>query len=372
MSPFRRRKSRESRARARRQQLVQRERQAYGRGRAGPEAEPPTEPIEPQEEIVEEPVEAMPQELVEEPVEAMPQELAEDPVEAPPQDLADEPTARREFQRTRAAAPREVEAKPRRRRTRRHPLAGLRSASTRGARATAEQVTPGIGRAGSRLGAFLGWLVAWPLRLAALLERLARSLLSVLAALGSGTLAFAERHLTPERVLVLVTTGAAACLIGSQFTAYRGVEVGQPQYSSVSAVAPAPQTDRIDAGAAHAYILIPLAVIAVVIAVVALVTGRWRLTRLISLIGLAGIAVSLAIDLPKGLDAGTAGVAFAGAKATLTDGFYVQLAASAVLVLCGWVLGTNLRQRDATPTRRRAPRSEPRPHGTASVAGGGA
>jgi hypothetical protein len=110
-----------------------------------------------------------------------------------------------------------------------------------------------------------------------------------------------------------------------------------------------------------------------VIAVLALVSGRWRLARLVSVIGLIGIAISLAIDLPKGLDAGTAGSAFAGANATLTEGFYAQLAASAVLVLCGWVLAINLRRRaGATEGRRRLRRRRLRPRRAPSVAGGSA
>jgi hypothetical protein len=149
--------------------------------------------------------------------------------------------------------------------------------------------------------------------------------------------------------------------------------VGTPDYTTVSTVAPPPQVDRVHAGAAHAYVLIPLAAIAVLIALAALLTGRWRLGRLVSLIGVIGIAISLAIDLPKGLDAGTAGAAFEGAKATLTDGFYAQLAASAALVLCGWLLGFNLR-REPRPLRRPRPRRGRglRPRRAPSVAGGGA
>jgi hypothetical protein len=181
-----------------------------------------------------------------------------------------------------------------------------------------------------------------------------------------------DRWLTPERALVGVIIGAAACLGVSQFVAYRGVEVGQPQYVDVSTVAPAPQTDRIDAGAAHAYVLLPLAAAAVVIAVVALVTRRWRLARLVSLIGIFGIAISLAIDLPKGLDAGTAGRAFEGSNATLTEGFYAQLAASAAMVLCGWVLSINLRRGAGVAQRRRVHSHRPTSHRAPSVAGGGA
>jgi hypothetical protein len=298
--------------------------------------------------------------------------------EAQPEKPAEERPSRREFQPPPppppAPAERKPAAAPRRRRPRRRPdLAGLRSASASGARATVRQARPGVRRLSAGLGTALGRLVAWPLRLAALVERAAKRLLAGGAALGRSALEIAERHATPERVLVLVTGGAAGCLVVSQFVAYRGVEVGQPQYSEVSTIAPPPQTDRIDAGAAHAYVLIPLAAIAVVIAVAALLSGRWRLGRLVSLVGLIGIAISLAIDLPKGLDAGTAGLAFAGAKATMTEGFYVQLATSVVLVLCGWVLSVNLRQRAGAPARnRRTRRSRPRPRRAPSVAGGGA
>src|SRR5437763_949008 len=105
-----------------------------------------------------------------------------------------------------------------------------------------------------------------------------------------------SRVITPERGIAGVIVCSAACLGVSQFVTYRGVEVGEPQYLGVSGVAPAPQTDRIDAGAAHAYLLIPVAVVAVVLAVIAVHGGRWRLGRLVALAGLAGVAVSLAID----------------------------------------------------------------------------
>lgn len=321
MSPFRRRKGRSSRARARRRELVERERLTYEHERTG----------------------------------AQPQE------EAPPQEAEAPPRPSRE------------RARRRRRRVSRPSFSGLRSASTTGARATVRQARPGVGRLFGSAARGLGWLLAWPLRLASLLERLLFAIVDALAAAGGRTLELAERYATPERVLVLVTGGAAGCLIYSQFVAYRGVEVGQPQYSQVNTIAPPPQTDRIDAGAAHAYVLIPLAVIAVVIAIVALLSGRWRLGRLVSIVGLIGIAISLAIDLPKGLDAGTAGSSFAGANATLTEGFYAQLAASAVLVLCGWVLSINLRRRaGVVEGRGRVRRSRPRARRAASVAGGGA
>jgi hypothetical protein len=287
------------------------------------------------------------------------------------------PLRRQKGRQSRARARREQLIKRERRaygrRRREGRLAAARSASGGAAEKTLRQVRAALERLLGGLGGGLRWLLGWTLRLAALLGRGIGALLLGLRAAGSRGLAAAERYATPGRVLVAVTGGAAACLVVSQFVAYRGVEVGQAQYSEVSTIAPAPQTDRIDAGAAHAYLLIPLAAFAVAIALLALLSGRWRLSRLVSAVGLAGIVISLAIDLPKGLDLGTAGAVYAGAKATMTEGFYAQLAASAVLVLCGWALGINLRQEAGAPQRRRRPRrSRSRPRRAASVAGGGA
>ncbi|MEK6251979.1 MAG: hypothetical protein AABM43_08565 [Actinomycetota bacterium] len=337
MSPLRRRKSRTSRARARHQQLVQRERLEYGSER--------TE-----------------------------QQPKEAPEASQPEQTAEERPPSRAFQPRRSRVSRvPADSRRRRRRLRLPRFGGLRAASASGARATVRQTGPDARRLLGGIGRALAWLLAWPLRLAALVARLITGLFAGIRSVGGRSLELAERYATPERVLVVVTAGAAACLAYSQFVDYRGVEVGQPQYSQVSTIAPPPQTSRVLAGDAHAYVLVPLAAIALASAVVALVSGRWRLGRLVSVIGLIGVAISLAIDLPKGLDAGTAGTAFAGARATLTDGFYAQLAASAVLVLCGWVLSINLRQRAGAVTgRRRARRRRLRPRRAPSVAGGGA
>jgi hypothetical protein len=285
MSLLRRRKSRASRARERRRQLVERERLTYEVERAG-EASAPAE-----------------------------------------------------------AAPRQTPAPPRpaRRRTR----GGRRSVSAAPRR-----------------------ILSVPLRLAGLVERMLLAVFDGAHAAGHRILAFLERQATPQRALVAVICAAAACLVYSQFVTFRWVEVGQ-RYSAVSSVAPAPQTDPIDAGEAHAYVMIPLAVLAVAIAVAALLSGRWRLGRLISAIGLAGVAISLAIDLPKGLDAGAAGASYADANATLSEGFYAQLAASAVLALCGWTLSTSDQAGAGALLRlRRRRRRQPPPRRAPSVAEG--
>jgi hypothetical protein len=362
MSLFRRRKSsREAdlRVRARRARLAEREREAYERGRA--------------EEIGDPGEEGAAQEAAREPEPSREPEARPEP-RPEPAAPAPQTAARRRSRRAPRSRrlPRPSFGRPR--------LGGVGAAgrsgarATRsGARATVRQAQPGVRRFGTGLGRALAVPLAWLLRLAGLIERATVALLGITSRIARGGLELAERVATPERVDVLVIAGAAACLVVSQFVAYRGVEVGQPDYSAVSNIAPAPQTDRINAGAAHAYVLVPLAAIAVAFAVVALLTGRWRLGRLVSGVGLVGIAISLAIDMPKGLDAGTAGVAFAGAHATLTDGFYAQLAASAVLVLLGIVLSLNLRQRDRAPARSHpAPRRRPRARRAPSPAGGGA
>jgi hypothetical protein len=60
--------------------------------------------------------------------------------------------------------------------------------------------------------------------------------------------------------------------------------------------------------------------------------------------------VALAIDLPRGLDAGRPGLAFSGSEAELLQGFWAEVAYSAVLVLCGGLLAHY--SRGVAPARR--------------------
>jgi hypothetical protein len=178
-----------------------------------------------------------------------------------------------------------------------------------------------------------------------------------------------DRLLTPARGALLVTVGAAACLVLSQFVYYRGVEIGQPGYGQVAQIASAPQVDLQRAGEAHSYLLIPLAVFAVLMAAIAAFAGRRRAAELVALAGVAGLAVTLLIDLPSGLDAGSAGVRFSGAHAVLREGFYAQLAACAGLVICGAALSLDLsaarsgasKRARRSRRRRRARRSRKAP-----------
>jgi hypothetical protein len=63
-----------------------------------------------------------------------------------------------------------------------------------------------------------------------------------------------------------------------------------------------------------------------------------RLAAGLVICGVLGLAVAIAIDLPQGLDTGREGLAFYGAEAQLLGGFWVEVTASATLVLCGCLL----------------------------------
>jgi hypothetical protein len=161
----------------------------------------------------------------------------------------------------------------------------------------------------------------------------------------------AERVVTPSRAVGAVVLSAALLLGISQFVDYRGVGIGVPLYEGIEAVAPPPQTDRQPAGSAHSYILLPVAVLALGAMAFAL-RGRWQLGRAISLLGVVGIVVSLLIDIPAGLDEGEAALGFEGAEAMLVEGFWVQLASSAVLVVTGLLLGSYVRLEHGFAARR--------------------
>jgi hypothetical protein len=161
----------------------------------------------------------------------------------------------------------------------------------------------------------------------------------------------AEPVVTPSRAVAAVVLSAALLLGVSQFVDYRGVGIGVPLYEGIEAVAPPPQTDRQPAGSAHSYILLPVAVLALGAMAFAL-RGRWQLGRAISLLGVVGIVVSLLIDIPAGLDEGEAALGFEGAEAMLVEGFWVQLASSAVLVVTGLLLGSYVRLEHGFAARR--------------------
>ena len=171
------------------------------------------------------------------------------------------------------------------------------------------------------------------------------------------------RHVRPVHGVIAVTLVAIVALAASQWVDYRGVSVGTAAYSgSVEVVAPAPEVARERAGEAHSWVMLPLAAAAAVVAVLA-IRGRRRLARLLIPIGLAAIAIAIFADAPKGLDEGAAAISYEGAEARLLEGFWLQIAAGGVLVVCGLLLPRYLAARDAEPAGGESParREPPRP-----------
>jgi len=170
-----------------------------------------------------------------------------------------------------------------------------------------------------------------------LLSRLERRLLRT-AARGRRAAGRAGAVLTPQRAICLTILAAAACLAIAQFVTYRAVEVGGPGYAGLPG-ATAPTVDAETAGEAHAYLLLPVALLAAALALAALVNPRRRgLGRPLFALGLLSLAVALLVDLPAGLDAGAEEARFAGATAVLENGFYAQIAAASWLTIGGLIL----------------------------------
>ncbi len=170
----------------------------------------------------------------------------------------------------------------------------------------------------------------------------------------------ASAVVTPRRAICGVIVASAACLVVSQFVDYRSVEIGQPGYAGLPAVAAPPTVGAKTAGLAHSYLLVPIALLAAVAGVLALQPKRRGLGRVVIALGLLCLAVILLVDLPAGLDVGAETSRFAGATAVLEDGFYAELAAAAGLVLGGLLyyarpcrIRINLSARVASALRRR-------------------
>jgi hypothetical protein len=165
---------------------------------------------------------------------------------------------------------------------------------------------------------------------------------------------------TPARGLAIVALAATIALAGSQFVDYRGVEIGAPEYRGVDAT-PAPQIDRRSPRSAHGAWVLAIAGAAVVVIAFAL-ARNWRLARLLIFLGAGVIAISLAVDAPRGLREGSAAVIYQGAEAVLLGGFWAQLASGVTLMVVGPVLALQLRaERDARHSRPRRSRRARRP-----------
>jgi len=185
-----------------------------------------------------------------------------------------------------------------------------------------------------------GWAWLWPrvrpllalfFRGVAQLERGIRRLCGLLVRLATA----ASAVLTPARAAAVVLIAAGACLVVSQFIDYRAVEIGQPGYAGLPEVARVPTVEARTAGAAHAYLLVPIGLAAVALGLLALVRERRNLGLLVAALGLLSVALILIVDLPAGLDEGSQTSRFSGATAVLEDGFFAELSAAGGMVLAG-------------------------------------
>jgi hypothetical protein len=187
---------------------------------------------------------------------------------------------------------------------------------------------------------------------------------ATIVAVARALIRWMDAHVTAARVCAALAIAAAAAIAASQFVDYRGIAIGADQYQGdAGEVAPVPQLNRELTGDAHAYLMLPLALLAIILASLAL-RGRPRLALLVSLIGLAGIVVTLAVDLPQALDTGRIGEAYEGTEARLLTGFWIQLIGSAVLLAAGLALA-----RFAGGARRRAGRTRPATRSTSPRGG---
>jgi hypothetical protein len=216
------------------------------------------------------------------------------------------------------------------------------------------------------VAAMLSWVAPYIARALLLVLQLLAGLIALILALGQlvisrlagllGVVAvtvtdWMRRHVTPRSTVAFVGAAAAVLLGVAQFSDYHGVAIDAPNYAGpIGRTAPAPITGTETAGSAHLWILLPVAAVALLL-VPGAYRGNGRLAAGLVICGVLGLAIAVAIDLPQGLDTGREGLAFYGAEAQLLGGFWVEVAASATLILCGALLP--LYAREVTRSRRR-------------------
>jgi hypothetical protein len=165
---------------------------------------------------------------------------------------------------------------------------------------------------------------------------------------------------TPLNTYAALAAISALALGVSQFFDYKSVQVDSLYYEGeVGGVADAPRVETHLAGSAHLYLLVPVAIAALALIWMTYVDrSRWQLARWVGVLGLFAVLVSLAVDLPQGLDTGLSGIAFAGSQADLIEGYYAQLSAAVVLAASGFALAAEARRAADHGVPRR-----PRGHG---------
>lgn len=174
-------------------------------------------------------------------------------------------------------------------------------------------------------------------RLLGLLIGLGRTASGLLAELGRAVNRL-DQILTPVRAAALICLLGGLALAGSQFIDYRATEIGGPEYVGVLDLTSAPRVDVLTPLQTHSVLVLVLAVVGVVGTLTTLITGRGRPAALVALAGLVSVIVSVAVDLPRGLELGEAEIAYADAVAVLLGGFWLQLAGGVILAIGGLVL----------------------------------
>jgi hypothetical protein len=212
---------------------------------------------------------------------------------------------------------------------------------------------PLIGRVAPYFSRAMMLLVSIPAALISILLRFAQRVLAWIGVwalpIARGVGDFLMIHVRPAGTVAFVAAAAAVALGASQFADYSGVEVSSSLYAGeIGTTAPVPLTALERGGEAHLWILLPVAAAALVLTWLTF-RGRWQLGRMVGALGLLAVIITLAIDLPQGLDAGRAGVAFSDTRASLIEGFWAQLAAAATLAFLGPLLGVYVR-RESVPS----------------------
>ena len=258
-----------------------------------------------------------------------------------------------------------IEARKKRRTQRRRRPAATGNAISRGVRATGFEVRRTmvfLGRgvlSGIDSLKPVGGIVASALKrlgglIAAGLVLLAGFVSKLLAGAGRVLLAL-DRAVTPRRAFTVVALVAAGLLIASQFMDFRAIEIGQPGYVQVQDVTSAPRTEVKSPIDTHSLVLVICGALAFAAAALSVFSRRRILAGGLVFAGGLTLAVALAIDLPVGLDIENAELSYAGVKAVLLGGFWLELAAGGVLLISGLALAVPPPGKRAVAETRRRP-----------------
>jgi len=214
-------------------------------------------------------------------------------------------------------------------------------------------------RIAERLGGWVlaAWLIVWPY-----LVRLWK--------LAGRALAWAERVVTPARVTIGVALLTCVALAGSQWADLSATSTGVEAYKGLEDVVAAPEVTTKTVGDAHAWVVVPIAVLAAVLILLS-ARGRPKLAWLLVPLGAAVIAISLIVDRPEGLDEGPNAVAYSSVTADLLTGFWAQLVSGTVLILLAVVLSRVFKTKEATPSSAREGRTRAKGGGLKRLRPGG-